>query len=355
MDRKNHQKNNSGLPKNRESIYSSNFNNSNNNLNCDFTKKGNSSEVSKSINTNISTNYSENNQNKSNNNHFIEDNKSSNNINDNEIQIFPRSIKSKYDESEISNQYSFLDFYPCVECQMPIDLYSICRNFKDMNKDLEWALCSNCNTKILPKLRIKYLDKQQDIDCKPVFNIRKGSCSSLNSDHYNCDESEVLYSPFHLKYNFYNSSFIENRLKLDIDYFKIKFNALFWNSVWYFKIKELPYDFISPYSEQTVVRLKLKRQISDPKNTIDKIENNQILKTCKNGFGTFNQISQNNLKGKDDYYFDDINMKTEENLLKCNINKNEKEIYSDDKNSYKENFSKNSYANENKDNGIFSK
>ncbi len=46
---------------------------------------------------------------------------------------------------------------------------------------------------------------------------------------------------------FNNTSFIESRLKLDLDTFKMKFNAIFWNSIWYFVIKGLPYDFFMPY------------------------------------------------------------------------------------------------------------
>lgn len=278
-------------------------------------------------------------------------------------QVFRlRSIKSKYDESEINDKYLFLDVYPCVECQMPIDLYSICRNFKDMNKDLEWALCGNCQTKILPKLRIKYLNEKK-IEAENinnnVFNIRRDSCSSLNSDHYNCDESEVLYSPFHLKYNFYNSSFIENRLKLDIDYFKIKFNAIFWNSIWYFKIKDLPYDFISPYAEQLAERIKLDKLINVESNNlnsnisgnkkgigVNRLDSIQNLISGKNLFGNssssatvsvnknisvsnsnnVNPTGSGNLVNNTSSGADSNIVKFEEDEIECDIDDKEKEL-----------------------------
>lgn len=266
MDRKNHQKNLGATHQGKSS---------NANLHQKkATSLKNPSPISTStlIATNISSTSGNNNINKNNNQNTpgsVKNLEISNTLIsiselEKQQQFRARSIKSKFDESEISDKYVFLDVYPCVECQMPIDLYSICRNFKDMNKDLEWALCTNCQTKILPKLRIKYIEKKEnfsnnknDENQNTVFSVRRDSCSSLNSDHHNCDESEVLYSPFHLKYNFYNSSFIESRLKLDIDYFKIKFNAIFWNSIWYFKIKDLPYDFISPYDEPLAERVKL--------------------------------------------------------------------------------------------------
>lgn len=179
-------------------------------------------------------------------NKFLSINSSNSSSGGNNEKFRRRSIKSNYDTGDISDNYEFLKDYPCVECQNLIDLDKICKDFKTMNKDLEWALCNNCSTKILPKLRVKYADI---ISYGNTGNTstRKESLNSENNENYNCDESEVLYSPFHLKYNFYNSSFIESRLKLDLDYFKIKFNAIFWNSIWYFSIKKLPYDFISPY------------------------------------------------------------------------------------------------------------
>lgn len=270
MDRKNNPRNNL-MKSNQSGFGNSMLNNTLNN-----TKKLNNLNSNPYIISNATNPKAESNAEKINRAKSINANNPINNnsccfhSNDEEIHDFrQRSIRSKYDESDISDIYHFLDMYPCVECQSSIDLYNICRNFKDMNKDLEWALCNNCHTKILPKLRIKYLDKKQSLESQKLFP-RRESVSSLNSEHYMCDESEVLYSPFHLKYNFYNSSFIESRLKLDIDYFKIKFNALFWNSIWYFRIKDLPYDFLSPYKESPIERPALDRSIKDLKNSINK-------------------------------------------------------------------------------------
>lgn len=36
-------------------------------------------------------------------------------------------------------------------------------------------------------------------------------------------------------------------MKLDIDIFRHKFNAIFWDSIWYFNLKDLDYDFFLPY------------------------------------------------------------------------------------------------------------
>jgi len=149
-----------------------------------------------------------------------------------------RTIKSKLDPSlVISDEFKILDTFPCVDCQIPLNLNEIGKDFQKMLKDLEWAKCPHCDSSLLPKLRIKYFSSAEYEKFELIDNF-------IPNDF---DEAEVLYSPFFLKYNFNNTSFIESRLKLDLDTFKMKFNAIFWNSIWYFVIKGLPYDFFMPY------------------------------------------------------------------------------------------------------------
>lgn len=160
------------------------------------------------------------------------------NIRKPQTEFRKRTIKSKLDPSSvISDNFRILETFPCVDCQMPLNLNEIGKDFKKMLKDLEWAKCPHCDSALLPKLRIKYFAGAENESFELIENY-------ANNDF---DEAEVLYSPFYLKYNFNNTSFTESRLKLDLDTFKIKFNAIFWNSIWYFDIKGLPYDFLMPY------------------------------------------------------------------------------------------------------------
>ena len=60
-------------------------------------------------------------------------------------------------------------------------------------------------------------------------------------------DTVVLFSPYFLKNN-YNSSFSRNvGVKLDVDELMMKYSPIFWNSLWYFKINGLEYDFMQPY------------------------------------------------------------------------------------------------------------
>lgn len=157
-------------------------------------------------------------------------------------QFRKRTIKSKLDPSSvISDKFRILENFPCIDCQTPLNLNEMGKDFKKMLKDLEWAKCPHCDSALLPKLRIKYFTNNESFELVDNYTTN------------DFDEAEVLYSPFYLKYNFNNTSFIESRLKLDLDTFKMKFNAIFWNSIWYFDIKGLPYDFLMPYYTPSII------------------------------------------------------------------------------------------------------
>ena len=56
-------------------------------------------------------------------------------------------------------------------------------------------------------------------------------------------EKLVLYSPFYLKSN-YNLALTNDSKILDVENFRSIYTALYWNSIWYFKLKDLNYNFM---------------------------------------------------------------------------------------------------------------
>lgn len=56
-----------------------------------------------------------------------------------------------------------------------------------------------------------------------------------------------MYSPYYLKVSYAQELLREGGSKLDVEIFRKKFNALFWNCVWYFSLNDLCYDFVLPY------------------------------------------------------------------------------------------------------------
>jgi hypothetical protein len=124
----------------------------------------------------------------------------------------------------------------CLECREIINVETISYDFDKMQNDLFWAQCPSCNNFIIPKLGIKL--GEDDFD---DYNYHK----------------VILYSPFYLKQNYSLALLREYELKLDLEAFRTKFSALFWNSVWFFSLMNLPYDFFFPYKKSKVFNICL--------------------------------------------------------------------------------------------------
>ena len=125
-----------------------------------------------------------------------------------------------------------------------------------MNRDLIWAKCPNpeCKEPLLPKLTIQFGEE-----------INKTGEMTNNTCNY---ETVVLFSPYILKNN-YNTSFSFSKIgiKLDVDEFMMKYSTIFWDSLWYFKLNDLEYDFMQPYY------YRLAPIMQDPKFNIILVEN----------------------------------------------------------------------------------
>ena len=146
-----------------------------------------------------------------------------------------RTFKSKYYGNILTDDIIFFAFDSCLTCQKDIDLESISMNFKAMNRELTWITCPECDNSILPKLTIQF-GKEINKNGK----MKQNSCKL---------ENIVLFSPFFLKNNYNSAALRTCGVKMDVEDLMLKFNNIFWNSLWYFKLKHLEYDFMLPYEE----------------------------------------------------------------------------------------------------------
>ena len=146
-----------------------------------------------------------------------------------------RTFKSKYYGNILTDDIIFFAFDSCINCQKDIDLESISMNFKEMNRELTWTTCPSCQTPILPKLTIQF-GKEINKNGK----MKQNSCKL---------ENIVLFSPFFLKDNYNSVALRACGVKMDVEDLMLKYNNIFWNSLWYFKLKHLEYDFMLPYEE----------------------------------------------------------------------------------------------------------
>jgi hypothetical protein len=167
-----------------------------------------------------------------------------------------RTFRSKYYPNILTEHIKFYAFDSCIICQKDVNLELISKNLKEMNRDLIWAKCPNpeCKEPLLPKLTIQFGE-----EINKTGEMRNNTCNY---------ETVVLFSPYILKNN-YNTSFSFSKIgiKLDVDEFMMKYSTIFWDSLWYFKLNDLEYDFMQPYY------YRLAPIMQDPKFNIILVEN----------------------------------------------------------------------------------
>ena len=170
-----------------------------------------------------------------------------------------RVFRSKYSKNILSEDIIFFAFDSCIVCQKTINLEEICQNFKGMTRELEWVNCPKCKNPTLPKLLIQFGKE-----------INKAGQMILNTCKY---ENVVLLSPYNLRNN-YTTTLLKNfGLKLDLEELILKYGGIFWDSLWYFKLNKLEYDFMLPYEKKAEVEYINTFEIHKGKNNINNNEN----------------------------------------------------------------------------------
>ena len=164
-----------------------------------------------------------------------------------------RTMRSIYDTQILDEKVSFLVEENCSECDRRITMYQLIKNLNEINNDLLWAKCPYCGYKYLPKLKVKFGTESNK-------NNRLMVTTSIVDDI-------ILYSPKTLNYNMFDST--KTNFNINIEEFKSNYNPFFWNIIWYFKMKKLPFDFILPYEDNILYYLINNKQKKIDEN-IDK-------------------------------------------------------------------------------------
>ncbi|MCQ2819979.1 MAG: hypothetical protein MJ252_22155, partial [archaeon] len=149
-----------------------------------------------------------------------------------------RTFRISCEKCVLGETVAFTKFYPCVECMEDMDLEKVSTNFTNINRDVNWAFCENCNSYSLPKLSIQ-VGKELNTE-----GYDSPECTRTST----VDEV-VLHSPHDLKINIKDGIFRDNE-SLNINKFKLKFGPIFWNSIWYFNLNNLDFQFMLPYEEE---------------------------------------------------------------------------------------------------------
>ena len=170
-----------------------------------------------------------------------------------------RVFRPKYCNNILSEDITFFAFDSCIICQKSINLEEVCKNYKGMTRELEWVKCPKCKNPMLPKILIQF-GKEINKDGQMKFNTSKY-------------ENVVLFSPYSLKNN-YTTTLLKNfGVKLDLEELIMKYGGIFWDSLWYFKLNKLEYDFMLPYEKKIEVEYVNTFGINKGKKNINNNEN----------------------------------------------------------------------------------
>ena len=149
-----------------------------------------------------------------------------------------RSIKLPGIDDNILGEEIFFDvFGTCLNCKNSknnINLQKICEELlpKDLDKNNNRFKCK-CGDWNLQKLNFKIGTE--------LYN------KNLTSNHSSFKDGIILYSPTNLKKKLLSILSSLNDNEFDVKNFRTKYPEEFWNSVWYFKLKEIDISFMLPY------------------------------------------------------------------------------------------------------------
>ena len=149
-----------------------------------------------------------------------------------------RTLKSKYDTQILDEKVSFIVEDNCSKCDKKNDMNQYMNKIKEGNDDLFWVKCPYCGNNYIPNLKI-------------IFGSENNKNNKLTTTTAIVD-NVLLFSAKTLNYNLIGT--VLNNNTLNVEEFKSNFNPYFWNTIWYFKIKKLPFDFILPYERNIIYR-----------------------------------------------------------------------------------------------------
>jgi hypothetical protein len=157
--------------------------------------------------------------------------------NPNDRKFRSRSIKLPGVDDYILGEEIFFDvFGVCLSCKNnSINLEKICEELSpnELNKNNNRFKCK-CGDWNIQKLNFKIGTE--------LYN------KNLTSNHSSLKEGVILYSPTNLKKKLLNILSSSNEKKFELNNFRMKYPEEFWNSVWYFKLKEIDISFMLPYT-----------------------------------------------------------------------------------------------------------
>ena len=186
------------------------------------------------------------------------------------IKFRKRSIKLPGVDDYILGEEIFFDvFGTCLHCNNNMNLERICEELSpmDIDKNNNRFKC-RCGDWNLQKLNFKIGAE--------LYN------PNITNNHSSRKEGVILLSPTNLKKKLMQILISLKDKKFDIDNFRKKYPEEFWNSVWYFKLKEIDISFMLPYLKPVYIKkIDIKNNIKNClKFVIEQEKNSKPFKFC---------------------------------------------------------------------------
>jgi len=152
-----------------------------------------------------------------------------------------RTFHSINESLILSDKVVFNIKQPCSECSKEINILELSLNYKNIKKDIFWAICPFCKKEIRPQIDVTLgndllLKKEEDISTIKITRFTLLSTHEMKNiikDIINKDEMKIFH----------------------VLNFKENYTNLFWSCVWYFKINKLDLDIVLPYEHNVVQKL----------------------------------------------------------------------------------------------------
>ena len=149
------------------------------------------------------------------------------------IYHLKRTFRSNKELNLLGDKVFFYTKQPCSECYKEIDILELCKNYKNIKKEIFWAECPFCKKEILPKLIVS-LGSELFIKNNNDFNTSKKTQFTLLSTNEIKNNIKDIIN--------------KNKDKIfHILNFKDDYTNLFWSCIWYFKLNKIDLDIILPY------------------------------------------------------------------------------------------------------------
>ena len=158
-----------------------------------------------------------------------------------------RTLKLPGIDKDILGEHVQFDAYGiCLDCKGVVNLEKICTELTSKEIDKENRFKCNC--------------KNNNNWCMQKINFRIGTelyntTISLNNSSSK-SQRIMLFNPSTLKKNLLEIARIHNDTDFKVEDFRINYPNEFWNSIWYFSLKNIDVSFMMPYVKPNIIKMK---------------------------------------------------------------------------------------------------